>query len=89
MLDMQCLDCPIGRHGDAPCPILWMQLEYNYKQVNNPLAREIMNTLIDEKGNCQMKPVVEKYAAAELPEPPPTVMPAMREWAKNHGIKVA
>lgn len=90
VLDNQCAECPIGRHQDAPCPVLLVQLSYNYDQCRdgNEKLREAMNMLINERGICQMKPVVEKYAT-DTPQKPmrsEDVMPAMREWAKQHGI---
>ena len=62
-LDDQCADCPLP--NDAPCPILLMQMIYNYKQLDSEgkktLASEVMNTLIDKNGDCQMKPLLDKH----------------------------
>lgn len=57
-LDQQCSDCKIP--DDAPCPVLLAQMVYNYEQVGNPKLKDCLNTLIDEKGNCQMKPLIDK-----------------------------
>ncbi|WP_299084951.1 hypothetical protein [uncultured Paraglaciecola sp.] len=60
VLDQQCMDCPIA--DDAPCPILLVQATYNYRQLDdgNEKLREAMNCLIDDKGNCQMKPILDE-----------------------------
>jgi hypothetical protein len=90
ILNNQCSDCPIGRHPDAPCPVLEVQLFYNYDQCDNEKLEEAMNTLVDEKGICQMRKAILKYAY-RAPEGevtkqainPNTVMPAMRDWLKK------
>ena len=33
VLDAQCSVCPVGRNPDLPCPVLLVQLAYNYEQV--------------------------------------------------------
>ena len=55
VLDEQCTECYIP--DDAPCPVLNIQGQYNYKQLNkgNKDLENAMNLLIDEKGNCLMK----------------------------------
>ena len=61
ILNQQCCDCPLP--DDSPCPILLMQLTFNYKQIINgkpSLASEVMNTLVNKKGECQMKPLLDK-----------------------------
>lgn len=58
-LEKQCSDCLLP--NDAPCPILLVQMTQNYEQCKNDKLREAMNTLIDEDGICQMKPLLEKY----------------------------
>ena len=63
VLDKQCNDCRVA--DDAPCPILLVQLLYNYKQLDegNEKLREAINLLIDDGGTCQMKPLID-----EVPE---------------------
>lgn len=56
-LDEQCINCPIP--NDAPCPILLTQLLYNYDQIDIPKLRDAMNGLVNEEGNCQMKPLLD------------------------------
>lgn len=58
-LDAQCSDCRIP--NDAPCPILWVQMTYNYDQLDkgNEKLREAMNCLVNERGECQMKPIID------------------------------
>ena len=61
VLDEQCAQCPVA--NDACCPILYIQMTYNYKQLDSngeeTLASEVMNCLVDENGTCQMKPIIE------------------------------
>ena len=59
VLDQQCCDCIVN--DDAPCPVLFVQLEFNYSQLNkgNDDLRKAMDMLIDKNGNCQMKKVLD------------------------------
>jgi hypothetical protein len=50
-LDEQCEKCIFG---ELSCPIFLVQVNYNYEACNNKTAREILNTLIDNDGNCSM-----------------------------------
>ncbi len=63
VLDEQCGDCAFP--GDAPCPVLWVQMTYNYDQIGNKMAEEIVNCLVNEKGVCQMKKCMDENL--ELP----------------------
>jgi len=61
ILDEQCSDCRIP--DDAPCPVLWVQTHYNYKQLDKgkeTLTSELMNCLVDENGKCLMKVEIDK-----------------------------
>lgn len=58
VLDIQCQECHIP--NDAPCPVLWVQQNYNYDQVRNQLARAIISCLVDDNGTCQMKKQIDK-----------------------------
>ena len=65
VLNDQCDQCCLDI--DMPCPILQVYLEYNYKQVNNPDLRAAMNILVDEKGMCVMRMILdEKIRRVEL-----------------------
>jgi len=60
ILEEQCCECPVA--SDAPCPILWVQITYNYDQIEKgkrTLVSEVMDCLVDEKGQCKMKPIIE------------------------------
>ena len=61
VLDEQCCECHIP--DDVPCPVLLVQTMYNYDQMKegNEKLREAINQLIDEKGNCQMKLLLDKH----------------------------
>lgn len=47
-----------------PCPIILVQLEYNYDQLNegNEQLQECLNYLVDADGICQMKQCIESIS---------------------------
>ena len=47
----QCARC---FYGEKPCPIAWVQIEYNYEAVNNDIATKILNELVKNDGTCAM-----------------------------------
>ena len=49
VFDEQCSRCKYGEH---PCPVAAMQLLWNYDQVGNELAREIMDNFVKADGTC-------------------------------------
>ena len=51
VFDEQCSMC---KYGDSPCPIFWVQIEYNYEACNNETARKILNDLVKDDGTCEM-----------------------------------
>jgi len=51
LLDEQCMRC---KFGQGPCPIAWVQHEYNYKACNDELAREILDNLVDQEKGCML-----------------------------------
>ena len=56
VFDDQCAKC---KYGDKPCPIAFVQMEYNYDQIKssnagNETARKILNQLVDDDGTCSM-----------------------------------
>jgi hypothetical protein len=57
----QCLRC---RYGDGPCPVYWVQYNYNYDACNNEVASKILGDLVKNDGTCAMfeldKPWFEK-----------------------------
>ena len=50
-LDEQCEHCIFGNKA---CPIYEAQYMYNYDAVNNKVATDILNTIVDKDGNCRM-----------------------------------
>lgn len=59
ILEQQCADCPLGDGiEEESCPILLVQLLYNYDQCDNKKLAEAMNCLINEDGICQMRPLL-------------------------------
>ena len=57
VLEIQCAECP---YGESACPVYGVQACFNYDQVGNKLATEILNMLIDKKGACQMLSLINK-----------------------------
>lgn len=45
----QCLRC---KYGQKPCPIAYIQFEYNYEAVKNPIATKILDHLVKNDGTC-------------------------------------
>jgi hypothetical protein len=56
-LSNQCAACPLG---EKPCPVLHVQLGFNYDQVakGQEKLRAAMNLLVDSGGKCQLRPLV-------------------------------
>lgn len=46
--------CSLCRYGEEPCPIAWVQHEYNYEQCASPVAKKILNDLVQNNGTCAM-----------------------------------
>lgn len=55
-LDAQCGDCPLG---EKACPIMGVQMLFNYDQIGVPKLREAMNYLVNERGDCQLRPLLK------------------------------
>lgn len=84
ILDEQCSACLIP--DDAPCPILLVQMHYNYDQVvdgglDNDLAKAI-NMLVNEKGQCQMKLILDETRKEKV-----KIHNLTKEEVKNFWIK--
>jgi hypothetical protein len=61
VLDAQCAKCKIP--NDAPCPILFVQMNYNYEQFTDGKRNkisEVLDSLVDKEGNCRMKPILDQ-----------------------------
>jgi hypothetical protein len=66
VLDEQCCNCVLFNTEDPAdlwCPIAYVQMNWNYKQIGNDMAREIINALVNEEGDCQLKPTLEKLGS--------------------------
>lgn len=50
--DEECMGC---KYGEDPCPIAFIQMEFNYEAVNNKTATKILNYLVKNNGSCAMK----------------------------------
>lgn len=67
VLAYECQKCILG---DEPCPITFVHCIYNYEQIGNELARNILNELVkQDRGapwayhGCQMKKLLnEKFS---------------------------
>ena len=55
--DNECATC---KYGQEECPIAYVQFEYNYEACNKPIARAILDTLVDNDGTCKMKQMFRK-----------------------------
>lgn len=55
-LENQCATCPLG---DKLCPVRHVQLMHNYDQCTNPQLKSAMEILIDEDGDCQLRPLLK------------------------------
>jgi len=61
VLDEQCSDC-IHEDPEAGCPVALAHFLLNYDQVGNTDLTKCLNMLVDDKrGECKMKPLIEKY----------------------------
>lgn len=72
VLDEQCDKCLLL--ASDPCPILLVQLNYNYEQLDkegkeNKIG-ELLNCLVDEKGICQMAPLLHPFKSGHSEETP-------------------
>lgn len=61
-LDEQCAKCIYDRApDDTGCPIDHIHCLFNYDQCDNEKLRQAMTLLVDEKGDCQMKVLIDKF----------------------------
>ena len=51
VFDEQCSMC---KYWNRPCPIAWVQMEYNYDACNNETASKILDDLVKDDGTCEM-----------------------------------
>jgi len=47
----QCSKC---KYGKEPCPIAYVQLQFNYEACNNEVATSILAELVKDNGDCVM-----------------------------------
>ena len=52
--------CALCRYGTETCPIMMVQLNFNYDACNNEVARSILNDLVKDNGTCEMYKMFEK-----------------------------
>lgn len=54
VLDAQCADCPLG---DGPCPVMGIQMLYNYDQLadGQEKLRHAMRLLVNDEGVCEVR----------------------------------
>lgn len=55
--DEKCSDC---KYGEEPCPIAFVQMEFNYEACNNKVARAILDHLVKDNGECAMNKLIRK-----------------------------
>ena len=46
--------CSICKYGEKPCPIAFVQMDYNYEACNNKTAKAILDDLVKQDGTCAM-----------------------------------
>jgi hypothetical protein len=51
LFDAQCMSCIFG---ERPCPIAFVQTQFNYEALKNPTARAILDELVKNDGTCCM-----------------------------------
>ena len=61
--DEQCNKC---KYGDGPCPIAFVQMEYNYNAVGNTIASAILDHLVWDNGDCAMYKAFEHDLAKDM-----------------------
>lgn len=74
VLDRQCWECPLG---ESACPVLAVQMIYNYDQLNNgqEKLREAVTMLVNNDGICQVrKLMLENISVIKPSEPEPEVV---------------
>jgi len=62
--DEQCAKC---KYGEQPCPIAFVQMQFNYEAVNNKTATEVLDALVKNDGTCTMFKTFEKDFYANDP----------------------
>jgi hypothetical protein len=57
-----CSDCQLYIHDGEfiPCPIAMLQMTYNYKQVGNEVATEMLSELVRDDGTCTMEELLRR-----------------------------
>lgn len=61
-LENQCARCPYGK---LPCPIYYVQMEYNY-DYKIEIVKNILDSLIGEDGDCYLLKLIEKKEAENV-----------------------
>lgn len=59
VLDRQCEECPLG---EGACPVLGVQLLYNYDQLEDgqEKLREAMSMLVNDEGVCEVRKQIQE-----------------------------
>ena len=55
-------ECSTCKYGQDPCPIAFVQINYNYDSVNKKVATKILNALIKDDGTCEMKKMSNNFS---------------------------
>jgi len=60
VFDDQCRKC---KYGLVPCPIAWVQTNYNYDQHKDKsgTATAILNDLVKQDGTCNMRELITTH----------------------------
>ena len=67
--DATCCEC-IHEDPEAGCPVALVQMSFNYDQTDNKKLAEALTMLVNEKGECQMKPYIDRLLGIKsMPRP--------------------
>jgi len=55
ILQKQCDKCLHGMNDSLICPVVQVQLTYNYEQIGNEDLQTALNILVDDAGTCRMR----------------------------------
>ena len=79
VFDRQCMRC---KYGEKACPIALVQMVYNYEACNSEPARQVLDHLVSDKGECAMFAMDPEGFLAANDKQAKDEDRAMREWTQ-------
>ncbi len=64
ILEVQCCEC-LHKDIDTTCPIYYVQSVFNYKQSENRDLEVCLGLMINDKGICQMKKILDRLLVVD------------------------